>query len=419
MFGAADAAPQAERQYLSGTSRDDAVPREFVCTANRNSGTWTTIPVPSCWDVQGFGALRYHDDDAKLVAEQGKYRRAFKTPPAWTGRRVVLVFDGVMTDADVKVNGRSAGPIHKGAFYRFKYDVTDLLKPADAENLLEVTVSKRSANASVNRAERKADYWVFGGIFRPVYLEAMPAEHIERVAIDARADGKIAIDVYGTTTAAETIDVAILDASGKTVGTLHSDLQKLANDAMTRVEGNVANIATWTAETPNLYTARIDLKMRDGRTLHEVNQRFGFRTIEVRRGDGIYVNGRRVMLKGVCRHASYPDSGRTLSPALDRADIELMKQMNMNAVRMTHYPPDESFLDLCDELGLYVIDELAGWQKSYDADIGARLVGEMIVRDVNHPSILFWDNGNEGGWNEAIDGEFAKWDPQGRNVLHP
>jgi hypothetical protein len=96
-----------------------------------------------------------------------------------------------------------------------------------------------------------------------------------------------------------------------------------------------------------------------------------------------------------------------------------MKEMNMNAVRMSHYPPDVHFLEACDELGLYVLDELAGWQGAYDTPTGVRLIGQIVRRDVNHPSILFWDNGNEGGWNTEVDGEFAKWDPQRRPVLHP
>jgi hypothetical protein len=93
--------------------------------------------------------------------------------------------------------------------------------------------------------------------------------------------------------------------------------------------------------------------------------------------------------------------------------------MSMNAVRCSHYPPDQHFLDFCDEMGMYVLDELAGWQHPYDTPSATRLVGEMVVRDVNHPSVIFWDNGNEGGWNSAVDGEFAKWDPQNRHVLHP
>lgn len=409
---------QTERRYLSGKDKDSRVDWEFFCTANRKSGTWTMIPVPSCWDVEGFGNLAYGDDSDKLPVEQGKYRHTFAVPKEWKTKRINLVFDGVMTDAEVTLNGKTAGPVHQGAFYRFKYDVTDLIKVGAVDNLLEVTVSKRSADASVNRAERKADYWVFGGIFRPVYLEAVPEEHVERVAIDARADGSFAVDVFtGETTTADALEVTILDATGAGVSNARASVKRGVKTPV-RLKTTIARPAAWTAETPNLYTARISLKAGE-ETLHTVSQRFGFRTIEVRPGDGIYVNGTRVMLKGVNHHAAWPDSGRTTSPALDRGDIELIKSMNMNAVRMSHYPPDESFLELCDELGLYVLDELAGWQKSYDTPAATRLVGELIVRDVNHPSILFWDNGNEGGWNKAVDGEFDKWDPQRRHVLHP
>ena len=116
----------------------------------------------------------------------------------------------------------------------------------------------------------------------------------------------------------------------------------------------------WTAETPNLYRVQIRLK-QNGKIVHEISQRFGFRTFEVRDGDGLYLNGQKVILKGCDRHSFWPDSGRCLSEAVQRLDIETMKDMNMNAVRMSHYPPDEEFLDLCDESGLYVLDELAGW----------------------------------------------------------
>ncbi len=135
--------------------------------------------------------------------------------------------------------------------------------------------------------------------------------------------------------------------------------------------------------------------------------------------DGVYLNGRKIVLKGINRHSFAPDTGRTLTREQNYADARLIRSANMNAVRMSHYPPDPSFLEAADELGLYVLNELAGWQGFYDTPTGARLIGQMIRRDVNHPSILFWDNGNEGGWNTDNDGEFARWDPQRRPVLHP
>jgi len=124
-------------------------------------------------------------------------------------------------------------------------------------------------------------------------------------------------------------------------------------------------------------------------------------------------------LRGINRHSFWPDSGRTLSEAVQLLDINTMKDANINAVRMSHYPPDEQFLDLCDEMGLYVLDELAGWHHFYDNDVGPKLVHEMVVRDVNHPCILFWDNGNEGGFNTNLDHIFGELDPQQRRVLHP
>jgi hypothetical protein len=125
------------------------------------------------------------------------------------------------------------------------------------------------------------------------------------------------------------------------------------------------------------------------------------------------------MLKGSNRHSFWPETGRTLSHAVDLMDVRLMKDMNMNAVRMSHYPPDQDFLNLCDSMGLYVLDELTGWQAAYDTTVGRRLVKELVLRDVNHPSIIFWDNGNEGGWNRGLDGDYALYDPQQRIVIHP
>ncbi|HUP23662.1 MAG TPA: glycoside hydrolase family 2 TIM barrel-domain containing protein, partial [Thermoanaerobaculia bacterium] len=185
----------------------------------------------------------------------------------------------------------------------------------------------------------------------------------------------------------------------------------------------------WSAETPNLYVLEATLEDGTGAPLHRLHQRFGFRTIEVRlegRGPvdqesppGVYVNGRRVLLRGVNRHSFWPDTGRAGSPARNLADVEKLKSLNLNAVRTSHYPPDRDFLDACDELGIYVIDELPGWHDAYDAVVGASILRAMLRRDRNHPSVILWANGNEGGWNRRLDARFADQDPQGRPVLHP
>src|SRR6185436_17370878 len=182
-------AQQTEKVYLSGTGNDHTVNWEFFCSSGMNAGKWTTIPVPSCWELQGFGKYDYgFAKDSVRGKEKGLYKYSFDAPVAWKNKVVNIVFDGVMTDAEVKINGQSAGEMHQGAFYAFKYDITKLLK-FGGKNLLEVNVSKHSANESVNAAERRADYWIFGGIFRPVWLEILPAEHIDDIAIDAKADG--------------------------------------------------------------------------------------------------------------------------------------------------------------------------------------------------------------------------------------
>jgi hypothetical protein len=192
--------------------------------------------------------------------------------------------------------------------------------------------------------------------------------------------------------------------------------QLVKGDSMLRHK--FANIKLWNPEQPNLYNVVVSIK-EGTKTIHTIKERFGFRTAELRREDGFYVNDKKVIFKGVCRHSQWPESGRTLSRSIHLMDIAAMKGMNMNAVRMSHYPPDKEFLDLCDSLGLFVLDELTGWQKAYDTISATRLVKELVVRDVNHPSIVIWDNGNEGGWNRAVDKDYDLYDPQKRLVIHP
>lgn len=412
-------------QYLSGTGSDDAVDWEFYCTDGRNSGKWTTIPVPSCWELQGFGTYQYgmpfygKANPPGIANEQGKYKYKFKLPKEWEGRTVRIVFDGVMTDYEAQINGRRCGYPHQGAFYRFKNDVSDRIFFGDKENILEVTVSKESANPSVNMAERRADYWNFGGIFRPVFVEALPAQNIDRTAISADADGSFYADVFLGVAMGDKAKVVaqVTDIRGKKIGNPIEIAVRNGSDKAI-VKGKLNNILSWTPETPNLYYVNFSL-MDGDKVLHTVKERFGFRTIEVRPSDGIYINGQKVNIRGVNRHSFRPETGRTLSKTANYEDVKLIKSMNMNAVRLSHYPSDPEFLDACDELGLYVMVELAGWHGKYDSNVGAKLVREMVTRDVNHPSVTWWANGNEGGHNVEIDKEFAPLDPQNRPLLHP
>lgn len=404
-----------ERKYLSGTGKDDGVNWEFFCTSGMNSGKWTTIAVPSCWELQGFGKYDYgFAKDSVRGKESGLYKYKFSVPSAWRGRKINIVFEGSMTDTEVKINGAIAGEIHQGAFYAFRYDITSLLK--DGENLLEVKVDKHSSNKSVNEAERKADFWIFGGIFRPVYLEALPQLHIQQVSIDAKVDGKFAAMVSVSGIVNGVLNARVISVKGNQQ--LASFSQTFANTDRVAISKNVTGTKNWSPEFPELYFIEIDL-VSSGKKLHSIRQRFGFRTVELKQRDGIYVNGVKVKMKGVNRHSFWPTSGRTTSKQISLNDVLLMKDMNMNAVRMAHYPPDDHFLDICDSLGLFVMDELAGWHGNYDTPTGAKLLKEMIAHDQHHPSVVFWANGNEGGHNFELDHLFTDLDLQKRPVVHP
>lgn len=412
-------AQQTERRYLSGVDKDHTVIWEFYCTQGYKSGSWSTIEVPSCWEQQGFGNYNFGRDfwnfgtKFKYAEEQGYYRYSFQVPSSWKGKKVRIVFEGSMTDTEVIINGKTAGPTHQGGFYKFSYDITDKLV-FGGSNLLEANVKKMSDNESVNKAERYADYWIFGGIYRPVYLEASPVQQLEGVSIDAKADGSFVMQVYTAGLQSETDVVAVVKDGTRVLGKFTAKAD--AKTSVVSIKDKIASPKTWTAETPNLYRVEVSL-VQGGKTLHTMQEVFGFRTIEIRRGDGIYLNGVKIKMKGINRHCFWPETGRTLSREVGLMDLQLIKGMNMNAVRCSHYPPDQDFLYLCDSLGLYVIDELAGWQDAYDTEVGRKLVREMVERDRNHPSIIFWSNGNEGGHNRELEPDYAKYDFSARPLI--
>ena len=412
-------AQQTQKIYLSGTDKDHTVQWDFLCSKGMNRGKWAKIAVPSNWELQGFGKYSYgtqNRQDSTKADETGLYKHTFEVLKSWKTQRIFIVFEGAMTDTEVKINGKSAGNLHQGGFYQFQYEITSLVKTG--RNLLEVTVHKESANRSVDVAERHGDFWAFGGIYRPVYLNVVPQQFIERMAVDAKADGRFSVDIFTSkTTAGQTINAQVQTLTGQNVGPVFSSKINPADEKTTLTQ-SFQNVKLWNAETPNLYQVVVSLNDSRG-LIHSRTQRFGFRTMEVRKSDGIYVNGKKVMLRGSNRHTLVPETGRTTSKAVSISDVKLMQDMNMNAVRMSHYPPDVHFLDVCDSLGLYVMDELTGWQNKYDTLVGRKLVKELVIRDVNHPSILFWDNGNEGGWNRGLDGDYDLYDPQKRPVFHP
>ena len=406
-------AQQTEEIYLSGHDATDACTWDFYCSKGMNSGKWHKIAVPSCWEQQGYGEYTYgryyKTKGLKASDEQATYRTKFSIPKSWIDKKVEIVFEGVMTDAQVAVNGKIAGNKHQGGFTAFSYDITNSIL-IGKKNTLEVVVDKQSANKSVNAAERMADWWLFGGIYRPVYLRALPKVSIENVLVDARADGNMTLRLYTNGNVGGYKLRAEIEELGE-----HTVL--LSDSTVQSVAMTFNNVVAWNPEQPKLYTLKLYLTDKAGKTIHATNSRIGFRTIEFRERDGFYLNGTKLIVKGVNRHCCYPEIGRTPSKLRDIADVKLIKAMNANAIR-SHYPPGKEFLDICDSLGILYLNELPGWQHSYATNIGTKILTEMIIHDANHPCIFVWSNGNEGGNNYALDKLFAKLDLQKRHVVH-
>jgi hypothetical protein len=413
-------AQQTDKVYLSGKDFEHPVQWDFYCTGGNNSQKWSKINVPSQWELEGFGEYTYGRwykelEQKEPSKEEGLYKYEFEVPADYKDKDVVIAFGGAMTDTEVKVNGKLAGAIHQGGFYEFKYDISSLLKYG-AKNLLEVHVWKQSANKSVNAAERRADWWLFGGIYRPVWLEVSPKNHIENIAVNPKMDGSLTVDLnLKNIPKNTTLEATLKGLNGENFETFTFPVK--AKSTTANISAQWKNIKPWNSETPNLYDLQLVLK-QNGTVLHQYDKRIGFRTLEFKKQDGIYVNGTKIIMKGINRHSFWPEGGRSTSKRISELDGKLIKDMNMNAVR-GHYPPDTHFLEVCDSLGLFVLNELAGWQNSYDTETGKKLATEMITRDVNHPSVIIWDNGNEGGWNYDTDKVFADLDPQKRIVIHP
>lgn len=420
-------APERYTEHLLLSGADSASPRwwSVLMETGPRAGQELPIAVPGQWETSGFGTYTYGHDEADSD-DRGRYRTGFLAPERWRGRRVELVFEGVMTDTTALLNGQMVGPTHQGGYTEFRYDLSPFLRFGEV-NTLDVLVSERSGNTSVNLAEREADYWVFGGIYRPVRLEILPAFHLRQVSIDARHDGAMVLEVETSTLDGANgvwwVDVELVEG-GSMVASAPVGPSESNGGHRTKVVGQAAGFSAWTAEAPSM--AMVEVRLRRGsEVVHASRERFGFRTVEVARpgriglSPGLWVNGQRVFLRGVNRHDSWPASGRAMARQRARADAEAILALGFNAVRMSHYPPSRAFLDACDELGLYVINELPGWHDPYDTGVGRGLVAEMVRRDVNHPSVILWANGNEGGWNRTLNQDFGLHDPQRRAVILP
>ena len=374
----AAAAVMAAR-VLAGAAAAQSLSLDGTWRFSFQGGEARDMPVPSCWELQGVGTLRYKDADAP---EAGRYARTFTIPSDWpVDDRVILRFDGVMFGAQVTVNGRDAGAF-RSSFNRNELDITALVR-RDAVNDLVVETLKNPKGWGFDCN----DDWILHGIFRSVTLISRPRLNVADLSLACTVDAARGAAAVAISAAASdgtsAVHLKLLDADGQTV---------LAGDAP--LTGTVANARLWTCETPNLYTLVAEV----GRD--RVEKRVGLREI-TRDGAVLKLNGRPIKLHGVNHHDLCPCHGRAIPVDELRRDAQMIKDGNFNCVRLAHYPPNEAFLDLCDELGLYAIDEVPfgmGTKNLRNADYlevleeRARLT---VARDKLHPSVIAWTVGNE------------------------
>jgi len=407
-----------------------------------DSAGWDSLPVPSNWQMHGYGRPQYTNSaypypvDPPHVPDEnpvGCYRRSFVLPSSWAGKRVFLTFQGVDSAFYVWVNGARVG-YSQGSHIPSEFDVTEQLRPG--RNLVAVQVFKWS-DASYLEDQ---DFWRLSGIFRDVYLTARPSLFVRdvfvRTPLDADGNASLELEASlrndGPSAGGCTLRAQLLDADGAPVleASVASDLTVAAGaEQLAAGAFPVAKPRKWSAEDPCLYLLLLTLSDGGGAVQEVIPVRVGFRRVEVR-DQQFLVNGTPVLLLGVNRHDTHPDLGHAVSLASMLQDIEVMKRHNVNAVRTSHYPNDPVWYDLCDEYGLYVIDEadLETHGFGYTApDIPARLAEweaafvdravRMVERDKNHPCIVMWSLGNESGYGPNHDA-MAAW-IRGRDQTRP
>lgn len=349
---------------------------------------WQTIAVPANWELHGHAEPSYGDD---LKDGLGLYRRTFTVPKSWAGRRTFVRFDGVAFGYQVWVNGKLAGTSSASAFNRHTFEITDLLQ---AQNTVTVRVTTKPLGYEFDLN----DDWSLSGIYRDVTLLSLPALHVQDLTTSTVLQGKdalLAVKVQLSAPGAA-VHAELFDTQGK----------RVARQVFTKLGATlrVKQAQLWSAETPTLYRLVLTVTQH-GKALQTVEQRVGLREVQVA-GKLLLVNGKPVKLRGVNHHDLDPVTGRAVTEAQMRQDLALMKQGNVNYVRTSHYPPHPRLLELCDELGFYVMDEVAighGEQhldnRAYRANILAR-ARATVMRDKNHASVLIWSIGNENPIND-------------------
>ncbi|MFL9844868.1 glycoside hydrolase family 2 TIM barrel-domain containing protein [Flavobacterium rhizosphaerae] len=391
---------------------------------NFNDSSWKNIPVPSNWEMQGYDIPIYTNvaypfpKNAPYIDGAynpvGSYRKTFTVPQNWDGKEVVLHFGSISGYARVYLNGKEVG-MTKASKTPAEFDVTNYLQKG--ENLLAVQVFRWHDGSYLE----DQDFWRLSGIERDVWLQAMPAVTIWDYAITSGLDSQyrnglfyVAVDFkkYLKIPPASTVTVVLKDPSGKEV---FSKSREVSPEATTvSFETVVKNAALWSAETPNLY--QYTLLWDSGKNeKYAISGYTGFRTVEIKEAQ-LLVNGKPVLVNGVNIHEHDPVNGHVPNRELMVKDLALMKQNNINTIRMSHYPHDPYFYDLCDRYGFFVVDEANIESHGMGADLQGPFdkskhpaylpewapahldrIKRMVAIDKNHPSIIIWSMGNECG----------------------
>lgn len=422
--------------------RPEAVPVEFV-RPDFDASSWRKIPVPSNWTLHGFFDKPHYTNvkmpfdteppNVPAANPTGLYRTTFAVPEEWTGRRIVLHVGGAESVLYVWVNGHPLG-MGKDSRLPNEFDVTSFVS-TDTPNTLAAIVVKWSDASFIE----DQDQWWMGGIHRDVFIYSTPQTHIADVfAVGTPDEGfqgatlsvKAKIGFPGQPEPAWEFAVQLRDPAGSEV--FKNPLVKPITAAPNRPWGErlevtltaeIAKVKLWSAETPDLYTVIVSLRRSEtGEFVDSTAVRIGFRKIEVRDRQ-LLVNGQPVLLNGVNRHDHSDTAGKALTQEDLRRDAVIMKRFNVNAVRCSHYPNDPYWLDLCDEMGFYVIDEANLEAHAYYDQFGndRRYTGafleravRMVERDKNHASIILWSLGNETGYgpnHDAMAGWVRGYDP--------
>jgi beta-galactosidase len=422
--------------------RPEAIPETFA-RPDFDEADWAFLPVPSNWTMHGYDRPQYtnvqmpFDTAPPNVPDQnptGLYRTRFEVPAAWDGRRIVLQIGGAESVLYVWVNGQAVG-MGKDSRLPQEFDVTDHVH-AGADNLLACAVVKWSDASFIE----DQDQWWMGGIHRDVRLYSTARTWLADISAragldDDYKDGRLSLTARlgfrGEPEDGYTIDAQLWDGDAPVLAEPLKGSVKAATKGFNPYRGPLGEVTLstgvpaprlWSSEAPNLYTLVVALRDAEGELVEATSCRVGFRRVEL--GDReLLINGKPVLIRGMNRHEHDPVRGKAVTRESMIADIELMKQFNVNAVRTSHYPNAEAWYDLCDAYGLYLVDEAnleahcflltLCHDRRYASQFLERVV-RMVERDKNHPSVIVWSLGNESGYganHDAMAGWVRKADP--------